>query len=168
MGQNEQADDERVDADAALAHALHELDVGARLQRRVLGGEAAQQEVDHADEHGDGEQIGRQPEELADDVVVQEGEAGDQPFQQVDDVDQAVEDEAEGHAVVEEGGDLAVANDAPLAEQGQQAGHGPSRQIIERQRPRAAIDDQGHLLEGVVHGRQANRGQQQEHDPFKG
>ena len=100
MGQDEQADDERVHADAALAHALHQLDVVADLQRRILGGEAAQQEVHDADEDGDGEKVGRQPEDLADDVVVQEGKAGDQPFQQIDDVDQAVKDEAEGDAVV--------------------------------------------------------------------
>ena len=99
---------------------------------------------------------------------MQKGEAGNQPLQQVNDVDQAVEDEAEGHAVVEEGGDFAVADDAPLAEQSQQAGHGPAGQVVERQRPGAAVDDQGHLAEGVVDGRQTDRRQQQEHDPFKG
>src|SRR5690606_19304972 len=106
----------RIDGNAALADAIHELDVFAGLEGRVLGGEAAQQEVGDADEHGGGEEVGRQPEQVADDVVGEEMEAGQQPFQYVDDVDEAVEDETEGDAVVEQGGQFAVADDAALGE----------------------------------------------------
>jgi hypothetical protein len=91
----------RVAADAALLHRVDQLDVVAIGERLVVVDKAAHDEIDDADQHAQGGDVGQQPVDVADGAFAQEGEAVDHPFQNVAKVHQEVENEAQGDHDVE-------------------------------------------------------------------
>ena len=94
MEEDKKRHDQRVTADGAILDALDELDILAVGQRLVLHQETAHDEIDDANQHAHRRQVGQEAIKIAQDVVPQEGD-GEQGLQDVAEIDQEVEDEAD-------------------------------------------------------------------------
>src|SRR5512144_1629765 len=101
MAEDEAADDERVSTDTAQYFGM-QLDVIVIAQHRRLDDKAADQEVDHTYQHANAEKIGQEAVQVAQRGVAQKSEAGDVGFENVNDMDQKVENEAPGDGKVKQ------------------------------------------------------------------
>lgn len=102
---------------APFADFGHYFDIVANFKDGIAPGKAAQDEIKHANQHQRAKNVGGEAVDVANDAVGQEFKASDEPFGHVDGIDEEVEKEAPGDAVVEERGEFAVADDAPLGEE---------------------------------------------------
>ncbi len=112
VAEDEDADDQRIAGDAALLHLLHQRDVVVVGERLAVQQKAAHQEVDHADQHRHGEDIGQQAIEVAGESRAQEGEV-EESLENIGEVDQEVEDEAPGDHGMEDAGAGPCSPDRP-------------------------------------------------------
>ena len=99
--ENEEGHDERIATDATLLDPVDEFYILVIGQRLVVEDKAAQDEVDDANQHAHGGDVGQQAVEIAHDVLAQEGHR-EHAFDHVAEVDKEVEDKAQRDHDVEE------------------------------------------------------------------
>ena len=150
MQKDEDDNYQRVDVDAPISGFGIEFDIFSGFKKRIFTAEAPDQEVKEAKEDNNTEEIRQQAVNVSQDIVFQKMETGNQSFREINQVYQAVKDEAIGHAVVKEGDSPALAHDATLAEQSSNSSPNAMCQIVEIKLALAPINNAEHLAPGVV------------------
>ena len=93
--QDKKANDHRVTTYTALLDTIHQLDVAAILERRCIHDKTPDQEIDHADQDGDAEDIGQEAIDVTDRALAQERD-GEISLQDIAEVDQEIESKTPG------------------------------------------------------------------------
>ena len=162
--QDEQADNERVAADAPGFHLVHQLDIVVIAERGRMECKAAQQKVDHAGQNGNANEVRQEAVGGADGILAQEAD-WQIALQQIAEVDEQIEDETPGDQRVENAGAAAafpqVAEGQPSAGRLRQ----PTNKLVAGwEFTRAPPDDQVELPEAEVAQIEGdgNRGQEEQ------
>ena len=105
--QDEQADNERVTADAPGLHLFHQFYIVVIAEGGRMDHKAAQQKVDHAGQNGNGNDVRQEAVHGADRIFAQKADR-EIALQQIAEVDEQIEDESPGDQRVEDTGAAAA------------------------------------------------------------